>query len=120
MEVKTPPAQQVTNGFHPAVEEDITRVFALQQANRQHLRSTTARQRLAKLKRLRKALFDNRQAIRDAVYADFHKAPEEVDVTEIFTVALEIDHMKLHLRRWLRPKRSTLQTVRDRWPVFRL
>ena len=105
MEVKTPPAPQNTNGFHSAISEDIARVFALQQANRPHLRHTTAKQRLAKLKRLRKALFDNRQAIRDAVYADFRKAPEEVDVTEIFTVALEIDHMKLHLRRWLKPKR---------------
>ncbi|MCH8960435.1 MAG: aldehyde dehydrogenase family protein, partial [Bacteroidetes bacterium] len=105
MEVKTPPAQRAANGALASVEEEVKRVFALQQAHRQPLRHTTAKERIRKLKRLRAVLFEHRQAIRDALYADFHKAPEEVDLTEIFTVTTEIDHLAKHLRRWMKPKK---------------
>ncbi|MFB3131434.1 MAG: aldehyde dehydrogenase family protein [Rhodothermales bacterium] len=105
MEVKTPPAQRAANGALASVEEEVKRVFALQQAHRQPLRHTTAKERIRKLKRLHAALFEHRQAIRDALYADFHKAPEEVDLTEIFTVTTEIDHLAKHLRRWMKPKK---------------
>ena len=105
MEVQTTPSQPTTNGALAAVEDEIKRVFALQKAHRQPLRNTTARERIQKLKRLRAALFEHRQAIRDALYADFRKAPEEVDITEIFTVTTEIDHMARCLKRWMKPKK---------------
>ena len=105
MEVKTTPSPTTTNGALSAVEEEIKRVFALQQAHRQALRHTTARQRVQKMKRLRAALFEHRQALRDALHADFSKAPEEVDVTEIFTVTTEIDHVARRLKRWMKPKK---------------
>ncbi len=103
MEVQSPPSKPTTQG--EALSGEIARVFALQQAYRAELRHTTARERIAKLKRLRDTLLDRRQAIRDALYADFRKAPEEVDVTEIFTVKLEIDHSVMHLRRWMKPRK---------------
>lgn len=104
MEVQSVPPEAAANN-DLSVQEDIARVFGLQQAYRKQLRHTTAKDRIKKLKRMRKALFAYRQEFRNAVYADFRKAPEEVDVTEIFTVALEIDHMSLHLRRWMKPKK---------------
>jgi len=105
MEVKTPATQPATNGALASAEEEIKRVFALQQAHRQPLRHTTAKDRIQKLKHLRAAMFEHRQALRDALYADFHKAPEEVDITEIFTVTTEIDYMARRLKRWMKPKK---------------
>lgn len=91
-----------TNGA--ADEAEIARVFRVQQENLPRLRATTARARIDKLNRLYDALFERRQAIRDAVFADFRKPPEEVDLTEIGTVAIEIRHATKHLKRWMRPK----------------
>lgn len=83
----------------------MARVFALQQANRQHLRDTTAKERIEKLRRLRAALHNHRQDFHEAMYADFHKPAEEVDLTEIATVSIEIRHAMKHLTQWMKPKK---------------
>ncbi len=65
-----------------------------------------ARQRLSKLKALRKALEHTyRQPIREALYADFKKPYLETDLTEIYPVLSEIRHVERNLREWMRPKR---------------
>ena len=62
--------------------------------------------RLAKLKVLKKALeHEYRQAIREALYADFKKPFLETDLTEIYPVLAEIRHAEKNLRDWMRPKR---------------
>jgi len=94
-----------TKSFAAAIEAEITRVFALQQANRQRLRDTTAKERIEKLRRLRTVLHDHRQGFHEAMYADFHKSAEEVDLTEIATVSIEIRHAMKHLKQWMKPKK---------------
>jgi aldehyde dehydrogenase (NAD+) len=84
---------------------DIQRVFKLQQKNQQALADTTARQRIAKLKKLHKAVLKYRQDIKDALKKDFNKHPSEVDLTEIYVVTSEIKHNIRYLRRWMAPKR---------------
>ncbi len=105
MEVKTSPPQQPPPAANAALDAETARVFRLQQENRPRVGSTTAGERIGKLKRLHAALFARRQAIRDALYADFRKAPEEVDLTEIATVSFEIGHTVKHLKRWMKPRK---------------
>ncbi len=86
------------------LKAEIDRVFELQKANRFNIARTTAKERIAKLERLKKALFRYQQDFRDAMYADFRKHPTEVDLTELFTVKDEINYVKRNLRRWMAPQ----------------
>ena len=85
-------------------DDRIARIFRAQQANRAAVRRTSAGQRIAKLERLRTAIVAREQAIRDAMYADFRKAPSEVDMTEIFAVLLEIKDAIHGLPGWMKPR----------------
>jgi len=83
----------------------LQRLFDLQKTYQQQWRKSTAAERIAKLQKLQKAVLDNRQAIRDAVWKDFKKSPEEADISEIFPVTSAIKFVVSRLRRWMRPKR---------------
>lgn len=84
-------------------QETIRRIFDAQRANQQAVAQTTARERIAKLRRLHKILMRYRQEIRDALYQDFRKPPTEVDLTEIYIITSEIKHTIRNLRRWMKP-----------------
>jgi aldehyde dehydrogenase (NAD+) len=86
--------------------EHIDKIFEAQQKNAQALKATTASQRIQKLKALRKAIADNSAELKQAIYNDFRKSPEEVDVTELFMVYKSIDHACSKLKRWMRPKKA--------------
>ena len=83
----------------------IDRIFALQQVNRPRIGQTTTKERIAKLRRLHKALLAHRGEIREAMYRDFRKNPSEADLTEIYTVTSEIKHPLAHLKKWMKPHR---------------
>ena len=85
-------------------KQDIRRIFEAQRANRQDVAQTTARERIAKLRRLHKTLMQYRQEIRNALYQDFQKPPLEVDLTEIYIVTSEIKYAIRNLRRWMKPQ----------------
>jgi len=85
----------------PVDRAAIRQLFESQREHQFAVARTDARQRRAKLKRLRKAVLDRRQDIRDAVYADFKKPETEVDLTEIYAVTTEIKHTSRHLKRWM-------------------
>jgi len=80
-------------------------IFERQQAFAPTLRGTTAKQRLAKLEKLRQALIAHRPEIQRAAAADFCKPPEEVELSEIFPVLHEIGHARRHLKKWMKPAR---------------
>lgn len=84
---------------------DIERVFAAQMENRYSVGATTAKERIAKLKRLLQAIYRRREDIRRALYQDFKKPAAEVDISEIFAVTQEIKHAIKHLKRWMKPQR---------------
>lgn len=86
--------------------EHIDKIFEAQQKNAQALKATTASQRIQKLKALRKAIEENAAELKQAIYNDFRKSPEEVDVTELFMVYKSIDHACSKLKRWMRPKKA--------------
>ncbi len=46
----------------------------------------------------------NQKAVQDALWNDFHKAPAETDLTEIYPALTEIRHVVSHLSEWMRPQ----------------
>lgn len=85
--------------------QEIKRIFEIQKANQFNIADTTAKERIAKLRKLEQALFKYQQEIRNAMYADFRKPTIEVDMVEIFFVLSEIRHAIRHIRRWMAPQR---------------
>ncbi|HEX2832338.1 MAG TPA: aldehyde dehydrogenase family protein [Thermoanaerobaculia bacterium] len=83
----------------------IDRIYEAQQKNRAAVAMTTAAQRIEKLRRFERALFTHRDEIRKAMWEDYRKPPEEVDLSEIYPVASEARHAIRHLKTWMRPKR---------------
>lgn len=83
--------------------ERIRALFEAQHENRWVVAKTTARERRAKLKRLRRAIQAHEQDLADAMWADLHKASTEVDLTEIQPAYAEITHAVRHIGRWMRP-----------------
>ena len=76
-------------------------LFETQRQHQYEVARTTAVQRIAKLKRLKEALLQRREAIQEAMYTDFKKPAAEVDLTEIYAITTEIKHTSRHLRRWM-------------------
>ena len=68
---------------------EIKRLFDAQLDTAMTLRRSSARERIAKLKRLRALMFERREDIMAACHADFAKPAAEVEVTEILPVVEE-------------------------------
>lgn len=90
---------------HAAIAGEIGRIYAKQQASRAAVGSTTARERIRKIERLRDAMLSRREEIRQALWLDYQKPPAEVDLSEIYPAIGEARHAIRHLRGWLRPQR---------------
>jgi len=80
-------------------------LFAKQLPTALALRSSTAAQRMVKLRRFADALIRRRAAWYEAFAQDFAKPPAEVESTELLPVIEEVRHAVAHLRRWMKPKR---------------
>lgn len=91
----------------------IEALFARQAPTALALRCSTARERLAKLRRLRDGLLERRLALYRAFAADLGKPATEVDLTELLPVVDEVRHAVAHLAKWMRPRRvwPTLTTL---------
>jgi aldehyde dehydrogenase (NAD+) len=68
------------------------------------LRSSTAEQRIARIKKLRTALLARRTDFYTAFAQDMHKNRAEVEGAEIMPVLDEIRHVIGNLKRWMKPK----------------
>ena len=80
---------------------EILRIFDIQKKNQYTIGNTSAKQRIAKLKKLHKTLMNYRPQIKEALYNDYRKHPSEVDLTEIYPVTSEIKDTKRNLRLWM-------------------
>jgi len=80
-------------------------LFARQQAARWRVAASLVEQRKAKLRALLDALMAHRAEAQAALAADFRKAPEEVDLTELYPVISEIKDALRHLPRWMKPRK---------------
>ena len=84
--------------------EELKSLFEAQGKKRWMVAKTTAKERIAKLKKLRKAIVARQQEFYDAVWADFHKPKTEAWLCEVFPTLEEIDHAVKHLPDWMEDK----------------
>ena len=85
--------------------DKINYAFRVQQKQTKITRLETYKERIAKLKKLESWIKDNRGRIKAAIYKDFSKPPEEVDLTEIFPVLADINYNIKHVQKWMKPQK---------------
>ena len=68
-------------------------------------RRSSAKERIRRLDALYAEIWSRRDDLKEAMWDDFKKPAEEVDLTEIFVVKSEIKAVKKRLRRWMKPER---------------
>lgn len=88
-----------------SVSEDILKVFQDKKDTFRKLRLESIKERKARLTRLRSWIKANREAIHQAMQADFSKPAAEVDTTEILPVLEEIKQALENLERWTTSKK---------------
>lgn len=81
-------------------------LFDSQGKKRWELARTTASERIAKLKKLRKAIVERKHELYDAIWNDFHKPEFEAWDCEIFPAIEEIDEAISHLDEWMEEKKG--------------
>ncbi|MBI2383979.1 MAG: aldehyde dehydrogenase family protein [Gammaproteobacteria bacterium] len=87
------------------VEGEIQRIFDKQRETALRWRTSTAEERLGRIKRLRDAVLANLPALYEAAYKDFRKPAAEVDLTEIVPIMSDVSEYTHTLRRWMKPKK---------------
>lgn len=90
-------------GQPQAIDAEIARVFELQRETALRLRSSTAAQRIARIRRLKDAVLANSEAFYAAAEQDFRKPPAEVDLSEILPVVAEANDAIRNLKKWMKP-----------------
>ena len=85
-------------------QQIIDEIFRRQQQHQYVVARSTARERIAKLRRLHEAMLRHQEAIRAAMWADFRKPPHEVDISETICVNSEIRHAIRYLSSWMAPR----------------
>ncbi|MTW04039.1 aldehyde dehydrogenase family protein [Pseudoduganella ginsengisoli] len=80
-------------------------VFELQQTTALRWRDSTARERIARIEKLRDAMLAHRTAFHQAFAQDYRKPEAEVEVSEFLPVMDEIHQAIGSVRRWMKPKR---------------
>jgi len=88
--------------LHRPLEEAFERLRARRWAQAQ----TTAKERIARLERLKVNLLGRRDALADALLADFRKPRAEVESTELLPVLMELAHTLKNLKSWMKPRKA--------------
>ncbi len=87
-----------------AVAPQLETLFREQRAASRRVRASSARERIAKLEKIREAVIVNLPAIQRALEADLGKPPEETTLTEVYPLRGEIDHICKNLAGWMEPR----------------
>jgi len=96
----------VQSQFQTQVSDlEIRRIFDAQRATSLRLRTSTAAERIAKIRKLRDALMARREELIAAGYADFKKPPAEVELTELLPVVCEANDAMRHIKKWMKATR---------------
>jgi aldehyde dehydrogenase (NAD+) len=86
--------------------EQMQAVFDAQLPQALSLRSSSAAQRIARIKTLREALLAERAALYTAFAQDMRKSKAEVEATELRPVLDEMRHVIGRLKSWMKPTRA--------------
>ncbi|WP_164017764.1 aldehyde dehydrogenase family protein [Pyxidicoccus trucidator] len=87
--------------------EGVREAFDRLQARRWEVARRGAKERLARLEKLKELIVARREALADALYADFRKPRAEVEATEVMPVLQELVHVQKHLKGWMKPRKVT-------------
>jgi aldehyde dehydrogenase (NAD+) len=79
--------------------------FEKLQARRWEQSQTNARERVARLERLKGHLINRREQLAEALYADFRKPRAETEATEVLPALMELSHTLKHLKAWMKPRK---------------
>lgn len=85
-------------------KEQLQKIFEIQDARRWEIAKTSARERIAKLKKLRKAIVRRQEELYKAIWEDFHKSRFETWLCEVFPTIEEIDCAISNLEEWIEDK----------------
>lgn len=85
---------------------ELDQKFGLLKNSSSRLKKTSAKERIAKLKKLRRAISETYALeIEEALYKDLRKNKTEVELNEVMPVITAINHAIRNLSRWMRDKR---------------
>lgn len=95
------------------IQTEVQTLFELQKAHAPHVAASTARARIAKLRRLEAYLLDEEKmsGLYEALHKDFRKPEAEVRLSEIIVVIQHLRHTRRHLRRWMQPQSVSLPPI---------
>lgn len=86
------------------MDAEIKRIFDLQRETALRWRTSTADERIGRIKRLRDACLADLPALYEAAYKDFKKPAAEVDLTEMIPLMSEASEYIHSLKAWMKPK----------------
>lgn len=89
----------------PSETQQLTLLFEKQKKRSIVLRSEPLKERKRRLKKFAEYLLTQREAIAEAVFADFKKPKSESDLSELYPVLTEIRHTIAHLHEWAAPQK---------------
>ncbi|HRP39363.1 MAG TPA: aldehyde dehydrogenase family protein [Chitinophagales bacterium] len=95
--------QQVPISTNTKLDE-ILNLFDAQFKNKANIRSTTAKERISKLRKLRNLVIEKRSEIAKAIYDDFRKPEVEAEYSEIVPVVVQLNHAIRNLSDWMKPE----------------
>ena len=84
---------------------DLNNILKSQQEFFKTNKNSTANERIQKLLRLRDNILKYRVELSQGLAADFKKNASEADLTEIYPVLSEINHISSHLSKWMKDKK---------------
>jgi aldehyde dehydrogenase (NAD+) len=79
--------------------------FERLRARRWDMSRTSAKERIARLQRLRSVIVERREALYQALHADFRKPAAEVESSEVLMVLAELAHTIKNLEKWMKPRK---------------
>jgi aldehyde dehydrogenase (NAD+) len=85
---------------------EINDVFNVQKSRENLKQAQSIESRIHKLVKLRTWIHENRTRIHQALFKDFKKPAEEVDLSEIYVVLSEIKHALKHIKSWVKPQKA--------------
>src|SRR5205823_7064830 len=89
----------------PSAVSEIDRIYEAQRRAQSRVAASDATARVRKIRKLHDAVMARRDEIRAALWDDYRKPPEEVDLTEVLAVLGEARHAMRRLHSWMRPQR---------------
>jgi aldehyde dehydrogenase (NAD+) len=84
------------------LEQIIIEIFNSQQSNKINIINSSAAERISKLQKIKKWIYQNKSLIREALYADFKKPAPEVDLQEIYVSLIETKHAIRNVKMWMK------------------